>query len=89
MEKQNKICVYKGDPVNPGVSIQGTGVNFAVEIPCGVPASLVLYRKGAALPEREIPFTEEYRAQNRQIRIQFPHRRKNLSGSFCSGDSGA
>ena len=61
MEKQNKIGVYKGDPVNPGVSILGTGINFAVEIPCGVPASLVLYRKGTALPEKEIPFTEEYR----------------------------
>ena len=59
MEKQNRIRAYKGDPVNPGVSRKTAGINFAVEIPCGISASLVLYRKGAALPEVEIPFTEE------------------------------
>ena len=37
------------------------GLNFAAEIPCGKEASLVLYRKGAAQPWREIPFAEEYR----------------------------
>ena len=51
MEKQNRIRAYKGDPVNPGVSRKTAGINFAVEIPCGISASLVLYRKGAALPE--------------------------------------
>ena len=61
MEKQNRIRAYKGDPVNPGVSRKTAGINFAVEIPCGISASLVLYRKGAALPEVEIPFTEEHR----------------------------
>ncbi len=49
MEKKNRICAYKGYPVNPGVSRKTTGINFAVEIPCGISASLVLYRKGAAL----------------------------------------
>lgn len=53
MEKQNRIRAYKGDPVNPGVSRKTAGINFAVEIPCGISASLVLYRKGAALPEME------------------------------------
>ena len=61
MEKQNRIRAYKGDPVNPGVSRKTAGINFAVEIPCGISASLVLYRKGAALPEVEITFTEEHR----------------------------
>ena len=36
MEKQNRIRAYKGDPVNPGVSRKTTGINFAVEIPCGI-----------------------------------------------------
>ena len=44
MEKQNRIRAYKGDPVNPGVSRKTAGINFAVEIPCGISASLVLYR---------------------------------------------
>ena len=61
MEKKNRICAYKGDPVNPGVSRKSTGINFAVEIPRGISASLVLYRKGTAVPETELPFTEEYR----------------------------
>lgn len=46
MEKQNRIRAYKGDPVNPGVSRKTAGINFAVEIPCGISASLVLYRQG-------------------------------------------
>ena len=50
MEKQNRIRAYKGDPVNPGVSRKTAGINFAVEIPCGISASLVLYRKGAGNP---------------------------------------
>ena len=36
MEKQNRIRAYKGDPVNPGVSRKTAGINFAVEIPCGI-----------------------------------------------------
>lgn len=40
MEKQNRIRAYKGDPVNPGVSRKTAGINFAVEIPCGISASL-------------------------------------------------
>lgn len=61
MEKRNRICACKGDPITPGVSRTNAGINFAVEIPCGIFASLVLYRKGAAVPEVELPFTEEYR----------------------------
>lgn len=61
MKKSNRIGVYKGNPVNPGVSITDRGINFAVEVPGGIAASLVLYRKGAELPETEFTFTEEYR----------------------------
>ena len=58
MEKKDRICAYKGDPVNPGVSRINAGINFAVEIPRGISASLVLYHKGATVPEVELPFTE-------------------------------
>lgn len=61
MEKKNRICAYKGDPVVPGVNKKKNGINFAVEVPGDTEASLVLYRKGAAEPETELPFTEEYR----------------------------
>ena len=47
--------------VVPGVNKKKNGINFAVEVPCDTEASLVLYRKGAAEPEAELPFTEEYR----------------------------
>ena len=61
MEKKNRICAYKGDPVVPGVNKKKNGINFAVEVSGDTEASLVLYRKGAAEPETELPFTEEYR----------------------------
>ena len=61
MEKKNRICAYKGDPVVPGVNKKKNGINFAVEVPGDTEASLVLYRRGAAEPETEFPFTEEYR----------------------------
>ena len=57
MEKKNRICAYKGDPVVPGVNKKKNGINFAVEVPGDTEASLVLYRKGAAEPETEFPFT--------------------------------
>ena len=46
MEKKNRICAYKGDPVVPGVNKKKNGINFAVEVPGDTEASLVLYRKG-------------------------------------------
>ena len=91
MEKQNRIRAYKGDPVNPGVSRKTAGINFAVEIPCGISASLVLYRKGAALPEVEIPFTEEHRT-GRMCAILIsglkPDKYEyNFRAAFCQGNT--
>ena len=43
MEKKNRICAYKGDPVVPGVNKKKNGINFAVEVPDDTEASLVLY----------------------------------------------
>ena len=56
MEKKNRICAYKGDPVVPGVNKKKNGINFAVEVPGDTEASLVLYRKGAAEPGNRVSF---------------------------------
>ena len=56
MEKKNRICAYKGDPVVPGVNKKKNGINFAVEVSGDTEASLVLYRKGAGLRNRKQSF---------------------------------
>lgn len=61
MDRQKNLSIAKGYPSLLGANKIAEGLNFAAEIPCGKEASLVLYRKGAAQPWREIPFAEEYR----------------------------
>lgn len=61
MKKHNHFCVLKGDPVIPGANRTPEGMNFAVEVPEGKEASLVLYRKGHKAPYEEIPFTDRDR----------------------------
>lgn len=61
MEKHSRLFVRNGNPVMLGVNRNTEGLNFAAEISRGAQASLVLYRKGAVHPWKEIPFTEENR----------------------------
>lgn len=71
-----------------------------MEVPGDTEASLVLYRKGAAEPETELPFTEEYRTGRmcamlvtglRQERYEYNFRiaGKIVQDPFCLCDSRA
>lgn len=61
MEKENRLYVRDGNPVILGANKNSEGLNFAAEIPWGAEASLILYHKGSAHPQKEIPFSEEHR----------------------------
>ena len=61
MADLRKIKKEKGSVLVPGANRLRRGVNFAVEVPQGVQASLVLYKKNARKPSVEIPFTEKDR----------------------------
>lgn len=51
-----------GYPQILGANKISEGYNFAVQVPEGVDASLVLYKKKAELPEMELPFSTEQKA---------------------------
>ena len=55
MADLRKIKKEKGSVLVPGANRLRRGVNFAVEVPQGVQASLVLYKKNARKPSVEIP----------------------------------
>lgn len=50
-----------GYPFMLGANKMSEGYNFAVQVPEGTEASLVLYKKKTETPEMEIPFLDEYR----------------------------
>lgn len=54
--------IEKGFPLFLGANKIHNGYNFALEVPKGTEASLVLYRKRGKMPLQEIPLTEEYRS---------------------------
>ena len=64
MAERRKMRTEKGLALVPGANQLANGCNFAVEIPEGSKASLVLYKKRSAKPCVEIPFTEENRTGN-------------------------
>lgn len=64
MAERRKIKTEKGLALVPGANNFWNGCNFAVEVPEGSSASLVLYRKRARKPFVEIPFTEEEKTGN-------------------------
>ncbi len=55
MQKKMMREVKPGSPWRPGVQKEKDGCNFAVEIPEGAEASLLLYKKGKAEAAEEIP----------------------------------
>lgn len=59
MASRKKPCVMQGYPWFPGGNPFKDGYNFAVEVPEGARASLLLYHKKAKTPSMEIPFQEE------------------------------
>lgn len=61
MKRQNVLDIRIGYPALLGANKMAEGLNFAAEVPKGVRASLILYRKGSCTPWREIPFPEESR----------------------------
>ncbi len=62
MQESGKIEVTAGDPERLGVFRTHGGYNFAVSVPGGVPAELLLYRGRGQKPEKVIPLPEEERA---------------------------
>lgn len=64
MAERRKIKTEKGLALVPGANKLAGGCNFAVEVPEGSRASLVLYKKRSGKPYVEIPFTEEERIGN-------------------------
>lgn len=61
MNRQNVLNIRSGYPALLGANKIAEGINFAVTVPEGAKASVVLYRKGGRSPWREIPFPEESR----------------------------
>ena len=61
MSDRKERQIKAGVPEILGVAKKNGGYNFAVEAPIGAKVSLLLYRKGTASLELEIPLTEEYR----------------------------
>lgn len=55
------IQAEKGYPLLLGANRWNEGYNFAVEVPEGIPASVLLYRKHSAKPVQEIAFEEKHR----------------------------
>lgn len=64
MADQKVIKTEQGYPLLPGTNRIGNGINFALEVPEGAQASLLLYRKRGKQPYAEIPFTEKNRVGN-------------------------
>lgn len=64
MAERRKIKTEKGLALVPGANKLSNGYNFALEVPEGSSASLVLYKKRARKPFVEIPFTEEDKTGN-------------------------
>lgn len=64
MVERRKIRTEKGLALVPGANKLSGGCNFAVEVPEGSQASLVLYKKRSRKPFVEIPFTQEERIGN-------------------------
>ncbi|MDD7219056.1 MAG: Type II secretory pathway, pullulanase PulA and related glycosidase [Clostridia bacterium] len=56
-----KIKAVKGSVLMLGANRMGNGMNFALEVPEEVSASLLLYRKRGKKPVMEIPFTKDTR----------------------------
>lgn len=65
MDKHVSFAVCKGNPVVLGANRVPDGMNFALEVPPGAEAALVLYRKGGEVPFREITFEPETRTGKR------------------------
>lgn len=64
MTDRRKIKTKKGLALIAGANKFLNGYNFAVEVPKGSEASLLLYKKRAKKPFLEIPFSEENRTGN-------------------------
>ncbi|MDD7741041.1 MAG: alpha-amylase family glycosyl hydrolase [Fusicatenibacter sp.] len=60
-KEKEELQVLAGDPRKLGASKAERGYHFALEIPEGKKAELLLYKKGEKEPFERIPFTEEQR----------------------------
>ena len=65
--------VRPGEPERLGVTRLQRDLNFAAAVPENRDCSLLLYKKGSAKIEQEIPFTEEMRVQFASVSFQQIH----------------
>ena len=61
MQETGKIEILGGNPERLGAYRIHGGYNFAVSVPGGVPAELLLYRGNSQKPEKIIPLPEKER----------------------------
>ncbi len=61
MQEMGGLTISTGDPGQMGTARKHEGYNFAVSVPDGEPADLLLYRSGSRKPEAEIPLPEAER----------------------------
>ena len=61
MREMGGLTISTGDPEQMGTARKHEGYNFAVSVPDGEPADLLLYRSGSRKPEAEIPLPEAER----------------------------
>ena len=61
MQETDGLTILTGDPGQLGTSRKHKGYNFAVSIPDGVPADLLLYKSGSREPAAEIPLPADQR----------------------------
>ena len=61
MREMGGLTISTGDPGQMGTARKHEGYNFAVSVPDGEPADLLLYRSGSRKPEAEIPLPEAER----------------------------
>ena len=65
--------VRPGEPERLGVTRLQRDLNFAAAVPENRDCSLLLYKKGSAKIEQEIPFTEEMPGQFASVSFQQIH----------------
>ena len=70
-DRGQNLRIKKGFILQNGINLLEGGYNFTMEAPEKAEVSLLLYRKNARKPMKEIPLTEEYRqGRIRSVRVE-------------------
>ena len=82
-EKKEKVQTAWGCSCYPGVHKFSEGYEFALEVPRGMKASLILYRQGEE--DLEIPFPEESR-EGELLSVRVKGIREEIKYNFRIGE---